>query len=945
MNNNNDENKPPRKAEEAEENGIITKKLKISTDTSSVIDTVGNTSSSPTRDNSNDENVSVHSNTNKSFAPSITEYLTQVVTTVGNDTTSTAAVTSSTTTMAELKYLPRPEWCGLLGYLMKSHLEDVTHNYDFNAIHAVTMHTDDYNEHLYQVVTNHPLLIKECCWIDHNFSVRVMDTTPNGKSTTYLHSDNDSQYDDSDDEDGDNNMQEDEDDMESEDDEDKAVGVKSKEHDNIIVCTNEDGNKCVIDIVQEKIDFLRTLLRSCILYFDINDYIWKTKRIECREPMDGDNTNTNFDLENQKYQISFETLIQRWRRTKQAIDDIKNTILHLAIEEDAIAVAMDLIRMEINTFRDCERRKEDFKGYGMRLTLLETPNCYGLTPLILAAQEDNVPIAQELLRCDIRMGYSSSHRYTGSAMLQAVKWRSIEVMECILDHYRLTHASVKCLSFDEIVDTPNGTRTTPLMYAAQEGSILAVKLLLKHNASIDRQNEYGMTALMFAAQHGHVEICRLLIGHFADMNLQNTKKSTALSLACFCGMDAVVKELVSAGCELHPSKDSYSETRQMIQFRIQRRLESLYGNGGAGRDEDDDDSDDDEIYKISSLCDERILRLLHPQTQVQLMQCSMRAQRNFEIIRIHTLLQDHRANISMKDGRSCDVSTILHILTTSKVSTILSNSKMREMMSKLTTDSDWPRQKPPQQKLPPPLQLLLYNRQSTKMLLRTMLLPAPLVKNIALFLPLPNLWHHHMNRLELGDANEKIIYALDIMDEILESGGFLSACDTAKIPAPSPHTSWCDWKRCANTQNAWDANIDCGNSDVMFNCMFTQHRRAVIACKPPSPQDDKNPTIRELRRLVGYTSLLRQYQSQTNIVTILSEKPYEIPLSIINRLIQLDDIASISRRCGMGPFLPSCRDANYNADICFEHNALLDVAELLRELHLWHHKQCFRKNA
>jgi hypothetical protein len=359
------------------------------------------------------------------------------------------------------------------------------------------------------------------------------------------------------------------------------------------------------------------------------------------------------------------------------------------------------------------------------------------------------------------------------------------------------------------------------------------------------------------------------------------------------------------------------------------------------------DKDDNDIYEISSHTDEKMLRMLHPQVQVQLMQSSMRAQRNFDIVRIYRLLQDNRANIRLKDGKTYDVPTILHMLSNRSTEPKKINTAKKELHDSTTINIPCkPANLPPHMKGIPP-QLLLYNVTRTKMLLRTMLLPAPLVKSIALFLPLPNLWEHQMNRFEkLGDDNEAIIYALDIMDEILESGGFLSACDEAKIPAPSPHVTWCDWKRCAKAQRAWDHDINVSpesESDVTHNHTFTEQQRAVITTKPPKPHDEDHPTMRELRRWVGYTSLLRQYQSQTNIVTVLAEKPYGMPSSIIDQLIQLADMASLCRRCCIGPHQPSCHDANFHADILFDQNALLDVLELLDRLKSWHDRKYFMK--
>jgi hypothetical protein len=142
--------------------------------------------------------------------------------------------------------------------------------------------------------------------------------------------------------------------------------------------------------------------------------------------------------------------------------------------------------------------------------------------------------------------------------------------------------------------------------------------------------------------------------------------------------------------------------------------------------------------------------------------------------------------------------------------------------------------------------------------------------------------------------------------------------------------------RCAKAQHSWDHDIEANaksDNNVMttnivvsqrydINQSHSQVRRDVIAAKPPAPYDENHPTIRELRRLVGYTSLLRQYQSQTNITTVLTEKPYGMPRWIVDQLIQLADIASLLHRCCIGLFQPWSRDPYFTADIFFNRNGL-----------------------
>jgi ankyrin repeat protein len=68
---------------------------------------------------------------------------------------------------------------------------------------------------------------------------------------------------------------------------------------------------------------------------------------------------------------------------------------------------------------------------------------------------------------------------------------------------------------------------TALMFAARQGQIAIVQLLLEHNAGVDLQTNNGRTALMFAARQGHIPIVQLLLEHNADINLKCNKCNTA----------------------------------------------------------------------------------------------------------------------------------------------------------------------------------------------------------------------------------------------------------------------------------------------------------------------------------------------------------------------------------------------------------------------------------
>lgn len=90
---------------------------------------------------------------------------------------------------------------------------------------------------------------------------------------------------------------------------------------------------------------------------------------------------------------------------------------------------------------------------------------------------------------------------------------------------------------------------TPLMYAAEVGSVDAMRLLIDRGADVNAQNGYGSTALMWSVSDlGKV---RLLLDHGADVNIAARSGRTALIVAGFANPSAeVVRLLLAKGAKV-----------------------------------------------------------------------------------------------------------------------------------------------------------------------------------------------------------------------------------------------------------------------------------------------------------------------------------------------------------------------------------------------------------
>jgi ankyrin repeat protein len=95
------------------------------------------------------------------------------------------------------------------------------------------------------------------------------------------------------------------------------------------------------------------------------------------------------------------------------------------------------------------------------------------------------------------------------------------------------------------MDDQPGTDYTALHHASAQGHSIAVRLLLHHNADVDKLGSDGMTPLHLAAQNGHDESVRILLEHGTDVN-QRTRLDhmTALHVAAEAGNLPVVRALL-----------------------------------------------------------------------------------------------------------------------------------------------------------------------------------------------------------------------------------------------------------------------------------------------------------------------------------------------------------------------------------------------------------------
>jgi len=99
------------------------------------------------------------------------------------------------------------------------------------------------------------------------------------------------------------------------------------------------------------------------------------------------------------------------------------------------------------------------------------------------------------------------------------------------------------------------------MYAARNGHVEVVRVLLEGGADTKRANANQQTALHNAAWYGYLEVCRLLLDWGAKVDTLDKWKDTPLHDAARWGHLSVVKLLVERGADVRVKNvDGYTAT-------------------------------------------------------------------------------------------------------------------------------------------------------------------------------------------------------------------------------------------------------------------------------------------------------------------------------------------------------------------------------------------------
>ena len=287
--------------------------------------------------------------------------------------------------------------------------------------------------------------------------------------------------------------------------------------------------------------------------------------------------------------------------------------------------------------------------------------------------------------------------------------------------------------------TANGISAVWL--AAKHGKLPCLTVILEDSKSprllVELANfQNGTTPLMMAAHGGYLDVVQYLMAKGAGPLRQNQAQDTALTLACQQGHAKIVQYLL----QFH--QPPQSQPPRALELACQGNhlaVVKVLVSAGWEVCAKNDTTNLTLLQVALAQSNLPLANLLDPTLQMHLLQVHARQERSWELWKMFKLLSSGRA--TPKEQLSGDRSTTA-------------------LVKSLTT------------------------------------LPEALVKNIAEFAPLPALWEQRIQLLMKRanvHGNAALEGGLDFMDEILEEGGFLEACDqvgSKTIPAPSGFDSW-----------------------------------------------------------------------------------------------------------------------------------------------------------
>ncbi|XP_069462112.1 kinase D-interacting substrate of 220 kDa isoform X2 [Ambystoma mexicanum] len=169
---------------------------------------------------------------------------------------------------------------------------------------------------------------------------------------------------------------------------------------------------------------------------------------------------------------------------------------------------------------------QELLGKGANCNLDDIDNW---TSLICASKEGHVDVIRELLEWNVNLEHRDMGGWT--ALMWASYKGHTDIVQMLLDKGANPHITGLYSVY-------------PIIWAAGRGHSDIVRLLLRHGAKVNCSDKFGTTALIWAARKGHLESVKYLLQMGADVDQEGANSMTALIVAVKGGYTDTVKDIL-----------------------------------------------------------------------------------------------------------------------------------------------------------------------------------------------------------------------------------------------------------------------------------------------------------------------------------------------------------------------------------------------------------------
>lgn len=245
---------------------------------------------------------------------------------------------------------------------------------------------------------------------------------------------------------------------------------------------------------------------------------------------------------------------------KKCVDSSGNTLAHLAIGKDAVALKYVVEEMHSD---------------------INAVNGYGKTPLHEAVKHNYVACCEYLLKNGARE--VSTHTLS-TPFHTAAACGSVQCLALLLEH-------AAALGQKDKVNESDRAKQTALHKCCFEGDLRVAQWLISKGANVNAADVDGCTPLLTAVKMGRDSIVELLIANRADVHAKDTAGNTGVHLCAARCLPGICKTLVAAGAgvsvyneegnsPLHLaalcSRPESSEWETLVMFLVQQSDEAVF---------------------------------------------------------------------------------------------------------------------------------------------------------------------------------------------------------------------------------------------------------------------------------------------------------------------------------------------------------------------------------